>query len=120
MAEAQVLCKMFEHVVNSELSGAWGPPGKPGDEANICAACENLRIVALQSLEWEEKVRFSGLPKGFEKIPRLLCGIMGRLLDETARMLGELESILCRDNPSGHYNIKLVVSIPEHWAEDFN
>lgn len=116
----QAICSTFSRLVNKDLPSSWGPPGKPGDPEEICAACEQLTECARRMLEWEENVHFSAVPRSFTDVRKLLCGIAGRMLDQMVRISDELGQVFSQEHPSGTHRISLVVDLPDGWAEDFN
>ena len=119
MDEVPEVCQDFCTLVNDRLVSSWGPPGQPGDAKAIEQACEGLTACARRVLTWKGTVRGTNLPPVISEVQAVLSKFPDSLLDQIARIPTELERIFEKENPSGTYNIDLVVTAPEHWNEEF-
>lgn len=120
MDQVPKLCEDFGTLVNERLPASWGPAGQPGDVAAIENACEGLTDCARKVLAWKETVRFTKLPAAFSDVQSVLSKFPDSLLEQIGRISTELERVFGQENPSGTYNISLVVTTPEHWSTEFN
>jgi hypothetical protein len=116
--EAGVILGPFDLLVSDELSKAWGPLGKSGSEADIIRVCGLLADACQRILQWEEDVRFARFPDQFEAVQRLLVGLLGRQIDEIARVPRYLADMFSGDPVPGEYYLSLVFSMPEGWVEN--
>ena len=113
------ICGALGTLVNERLQASWGPPGLPGDANKIKSVCLELTTCAGQILAWEERARFTTLPKECAELQRLLSGVAGPILDQLAKISGEIARIFQQDKPSGAYKLELVLRTPDHWEEQF-
>jgi len=120
MDEVPKLCEDFGTLVNERLPASWGPAGQPGDMTAIEKVCEGLADCARRVLTWKETVRFTNLPSAFSDVQAALSKFPDSLLEQIGRISTELERVFGQENPSGTYNINLVVTTPEHWTNEFN
>lgn len=120
MDEVPKLSADFGSLVNESLPASWGPAGQPGDITAIEKACEGLADCAKMVLTWKETVRFMKLPSAFSDVQSVLSKFPDSLLEQIGRIPTELERVFGQENPSGTYNINLVVTTPEHWSTEFN
>lgn len=120
MDEVPKLCEDFGTLVNDRLPASWGPAGQPGEVAAIERVCEGLTDCARKVLSWKETVRFTKLPSAFSDVQSVLSKVPDSLLEQIGRISTELERVFGQENPSGTYDIQLVVTMPEDWSNEFN
>lgn len=119
MEDASNIIAAFKELISTELDIAWGAPGKPGNETEILRVCRLLTLAATNFLEWEEDLRFSGLPEEFRELRVFLQGVAGDQLEEMMRIPAELGKIFEAENPTGLHKIDLVFTLPENFGDDF-
>lgn len=115
--EVPRICSVLGTLVNERLPASWGPPGQPGDADEIKSVCQKLTTCAGQILAWEETIRFTALPAECDDLKGLLSGFSGPILDQIARISGEIARIFDQGNPSGVFKIELVLKPPDHWEK---
>jgi hypothetical protein len=120
MDELPKLSEDFGTLVNERLPASWGPAGQPGDITAIEKACGGLTDCARNVLTWKEIVRFTKLPSAFLDVQSVLSKFPDSLLEQIGRISTELDRVFGQKNPSGTYNINLVVTAPENWSSEFN
>lgn len=118
--EASQICQQFSTLVNDRLGTSWGPPGQPGDATAIKQACEDLTDCAREVVTWKETVKFTTLPLAFSDVKLVLSTFPDSVLEQIGKISEEIARIFEQDNPSGAFNINLVVTAPEHWNEGFS
>lgn len=102
------------------LNEAFGPPGQPGNDKDILAACNLIIATANNLLEWEEDIRFIHVAERFRDVLSTIRGAAGQQLDQLLRIPNELSNILSIENPKGVYNVNLIFSLPDGFVENFN
>jgi hypothetical protein len=118
MNEAASFMDPVEGLINAEFTKAWGLPGVPGSERDIIRVCSLLAEVCEEMLRWEEKVRFTPLPVGFEKVQQLMCGASGRHLEEISKFPAHLEAVFGGETPVlGRHELSLVFTVEDGWSE---
>jgi hypothetical protein len=100
-----------------EVQVSWGPPGVPGDAANINHACKLFAKAAEHLVMIADEVRFTHLPDGFQGLVKAL--IEGALfpLKRMPELAAFIRSIFNQDKPSGRHHFELVFELPDGWAE---
>ncbi|MGZ9722811.1 hypothetical protein [Rhizobium miluonense] len=99
-----------------EIKVSWGPPGLPGEAANINHVCQLFAQAADYLVTIAEEIRFTYLPEGFEGLARAL--VEGALfpLKRMPELAAFIRSIFSQDAPSGAHHFELVLELPEGWA----
>jgi hypothetical protein len=64
-------------------------------------------------------VRFTTLPTEVAELQRLLSGVAGPILDQLAKISGDIERIFEQGGSFGVHKIELVLRTPDHWEEQF-
>ena len=100
-------------ILHEQLVPAFGPPGTPGDAAQIKRACDNLYSIFLSLYEWEMDVRFVRPHEVFEGIFSKMHGWSEELLSEFHRLPRELDELLSKPDLTGQYSINLVIVAPK-------
>lgn len=100
-------------ILHEQLVPAFGPPGVPGNAAQIKRACDNLYSNFLSLYEWEMDVRFVRSHEVFERIFSQMHGWSEELLSEFHRLPRELDDLLSDPNLTGQHSINLVIVAPK-------
>lgn len=117
MSEVSAICEAFSQLMNFEFQRAWGAPGVPGDEAEIVSTCRLYAEMCSSALIWEEQVRFVSTHDVYDELLDLLKGIAGGLIDEAAKLPQFMADTFGGEDPSGTYEFKLVLALPDGWVE---
>lgn len=99
-------------ILPEQLTPAFGPPGVPGDAAQIKRACDNLYALFLSLYEWELDVRFVRPHEAFGNLFQKMYGWTNELLSEFRRIPNELDQLLSQPDLKGEYTIHLVIKAP--------
>ena len=100
-----------------EIPTNWGAPGVAGSDADIVSICRLFAEAFEPALQWEEMVRFTSLHEVFEEVQGLLNGVVGHMIDETAKVPSWLTETISKPNVSGTHSLDLVLRLPDGWNE---
>lgn len=117
MNEAQKISRAFYGLLNHEFERAWGKPGVPGDDALIVGTCRLFTEVCASALAWEEQVRFVSTHEEYEPVIDLLRGVVGRVIDEAAKVPEFLAGLFSGGQASGQHTLNLVLTLPDDWSD---
>jgi len=117
--QASKVARAIDGIVNRELTASWGPPGQPGDAAQILRVCSLLTMAAKNLLEWEEEVNFASFPSEFLPLQNLLNGVAGHPIKELMKIPSFLSAVFDQENPHGSHEMKLVFHMPEGFNQQF-
>jgi hypothetical protein len=102
-------------IMNQEIPSSWGPPGVSGDEVTILRTTGLYIEACSHLLTWEETVRSTMLPEGFEQFSKELHGTAGSVLEQASLLPAELGRIFGQEKPAGEYHIKISFDVPNDW-----
>lgn len=117
LIEARLIAGAFGSLINHEFARAWGAPGVAGSDADIVSTCRLFAEACESALQWEEMVRFTSLHEVFEEVQGLLTGVVGHMIDETAKVPSWLTDTISKPNVSGTHSLDLVLRLPDGWNE---
>lgn len=117
--EAIQISHAFNRLLNEEFVIAWGEPGVPGVDTDIVATCRLFAGACKAALEWEEDLRFTVINDIFDECQELMTGLLGRVIDEAAKLPDFMSSMLALEDPTGVHRLTLVLHLPEGWEEEF-
>lgn len=116
-AEMISISHAFSQLMNEEFQRAWGEPGVPGIDIEIIATCRLFAEMCASALAWEEDVRFSIVDDVFSEIRDLLQGAAAIIVTEAAKLPEFVSGIFATDQPTGTYQLNLVLDVPEGWSD---
>lgn len=124
--EAQKLIQPMEKVL-SRLTASWGPPGQPGDIAEIHHSCLLLRDALERAVLHEEQVWFVEIDPDYGRLAELLRDIIGSQIGQFETIpdaLDEVVSLIDAEHPGTKeepYIIQktMTFTLPDGWEKQF-
>lgn len=117
LSEAQSIVSSFEGLMNHEFAKAWGEPGVAGNDVEIIETCRLFAEACEAALKWEETVRFTSVHRVFQDVQDLLFGVVGRMIDEAAKVPRWLADTVADPNVSGTHTLNIVMGLPDGWND---
>lgn len=117
LADHRLIVGALDQLMNVDFSRSWGAPGVPGDERDIISTCRLFAEMCGSALDWEEQVRFTNVDDNLEEVRSLYVGIGGYLIEEATKVLDYMKQFLDGEVKSGHYQLSLVLNLPDGWVE---
>lgn len=125
--EMQKLVEPLGRLLN-RLTASWGPPGQPGDIAEIHHSCLLLRDALAQIVSHEEQLRFVVVDEDYEKLADLLRDCVGSQIEQFEGIpdaLDEAVSLIESDHPGTidkpHIIEKIITfDLPKGWEKQFS
>ena len=109
--------RAFAELMNHEFAKAWGEPGVAGSDVDVITTCRLFAEACEAALKWEETIRFTSVHEIFQEVQDLLVGVVGRMIDEAAKVPRWLADTVSDPSVSGTHTLSIVMSLPDGWND---
>lgn len=115
IARVTAIVEDFSRTVREQLVRSWGPPGTPGNELEIEAACEKIVECAARAVDWKRAALRMPLPPAFAEFQQVISTGLDPFMEQIMRLPDALSEVPEHEG-QGTYNINMTIDVPP----DFN